>query len=108
TVIESRAFPHYRASFLFFRVHWPLSHCNWHSNSSSFPNENNARNFGNRHDFYRPGYRLPRAFLASDHHCSEPGQVAGIRIRGDRKSTRLNSSHVKISYAVFCLKKKKK
>src|SRR5436309_5517084 len=31
----------------------------------------------------------------------------GIRNQ-DRKSTRLNSSHVKISYAVFCLKKKKK
>src|SRR5690554_7880925 len=29
-------------------------------------------------------------------------------IREDRKSTRLNSSHVRISYAVFCLKKKKK
>src|SRR5690606_42135266 len=29
------------------------------------------------------------------------------REREDRKSTRLNSSHVKISYAVFCLKKKK-
>src|SRR5256885_5467964 len=28
--------------------------------------------------------------------------------RGDRKSTRLNSSHLVISYAVFCLKKKKK
>src|SRR3989442_14743955 len=28
--------------------------------------------------------------------------------RTDRKSTRLNSSHVRISYAVFCLKKKKK
>src|SRR3989442_1966034 len=28
--------------------------------------------------------------------------------RGDRKSTRLNSSHVRISYAVFCLKKKTK
>src|SRR5437667_3951494 len=27
--------------------------------------------------------------------------------RGDRKSTRLNSSHITISYAVFCLKKKK-
>src|SRR5699024_11726851 len=27
-------------------------------------------------------------------------------VRGDRKSTRLNSSHVSISYAVFCLKKK--
>src|SRR5690349_22274904 len=30
-----------------------------------------------------------------------------ILARGDRKSTRLNSSHVEISYAVFCLKKKK-
>src|SRR3989442_13569891 len=28
-------------------------------------------------------------------------------VSGDRKSTRLNSSHVRISYAVFCLKKKK-
>src|SRR5690349_23050766 len=34
------------------------------------------------------------------HSLLEPGQ--------DRKSTRLNSSHVEISYAVFCLKKKKK
>src|SRR5438132_7085543 len=34
-----------------------------------------------------------------------PGQV-GIPLR-DRKSTRLNSSHTVISYAVFCLKKKK-
>src|SRR5436309_4860234 len=33
--------------------------------------------------------------------------VAPLRIVEDRKSTRLNSSHVKISYAVFCLKKKK-
>src|SRR2546426_7610266 len=33
---------------------------------------------------------------------------AGIRSREDRKSTRLNSSHLVISYAVFCLKKKKK
>src|SRR5690349_22604035 len=31
-----------------------------------------------------------------------------LRIATDRKSTRLNSSHVEISYAVFCLKKKKK
>src|SRR5690554_3620307 len=30
------------------------------------------------------------------------------RMNEDRKSTRLNSSHVRISYAVFCLKKKKK
>src|SRR5690606_40316520 len=36
---------------------------------------------------------------------SRPSRKRG---RADRKSTRLNSSHVKISYAVFCLKKKKK
>src|SRR5690606_40715415 len=32
-------------------------------------------------------------------------EYAALRTRADRKSTRLNSSHVKISYAVFCLKK---
>src|SRR5690554_7160775 len=31
-----------------------------------------------------------------------------VQLQKDRKSTRLNSSHVRISYAVFCLKKKKK
>src|SRR5439155_24267135 len=40
-------------------------------------------------------------------------ELVGLRVdliiaAGDRKSTRLNSSHVAISYAVFCLKKKKK
>src|SRR5205085_8588227 len=34
--------------------------------------------------------------------------TVGQKSRGDRKSTRLNSSHSQISYAVFCLKKKKK
>src|SRR2546430_7832123 len=33
--------------------------------------------------------------------------LAGLRAVQDRKSTRLNSSHSQISYAVFCLKKKK-
>src|SRR5262245_63366797 len=36
------------------------------------------------------------------------GGVRKIRRQVDRKSTRLNSSHLGISYAVFCLKKKKK
>src|SRR5690606_39583457 len=47
--------------------------------------------------------------------CRQPGCQGKLHTvpthkegRIDRKSTRLNSSHVKISYAVFCLKKKKK
>src|SRR2546426_7405022 len=36
------------------------------------------------------------------------GVAAAGLVSGDRKSTRLNSSHLVISYAVFCLKKKKK
>src|SRR3712207_7518054 len=36
------------------------------------------------------------------------GGLAIVSTRTDRKSTRLNSSHANISYAVFCLKKKKK
>src|SRR5690625_5614075 len=35
-------------------------------------------------------------------------KFVAVRFGKDRKSTRLNSSHVAISYAVFCLKKKKK
>src|SRR5207253_5765745 len=44
-----------------------------------------------------------------DHHAPHGRDAAilrGPRGRRDRKSTRLNSSHVAISYAVFCLKKK--
>src|SRR5688572_31527678 len=40
--------------------------------------------------------------LTEEHLLSDRGE------EGDRKSTRLNSSHSQISYAVFCLKKKKK
>src|SRR5690349_23382541 len=42
--------------------------------------------------------RLPSLAVAS---------IVALALSGDRKSTRLNSSHVEISYAVFCLKKKK-
>src|SRR5437773_8357178 len=41
-------------------------------------------------------------------HFAGPMVGASAGICGDRKSTRLNSSHITISYAVFCLKKKKK
>src|SRR6266508_6924233 len=46
-----------------------------------------------------PGLGGATRGIAGDH---------GVLRREDRKSTRLNSSHVAISYAVFCLKKKKK
>src|SRR2546426_8154159 len=45
--------------------------------------------------------RHARRRMACDHSSAR-------RARPDRKSTRLNSSHLVISYAVFCLKKKKK
>src|SRR5256885_8817053 len=38
----------------------------------------------------------------------EIGLLQQVELVGDRKSTRLNSSHLVISYAVFCLKKKNK
>src|SRR5438045_8333125 len=40
--------------------------------------------------------------------CRARQRAGVLREHGDRKSTRLNSSHLGISYAVFCLKKKKK
>src|SRR5207253_11188710 len=50
-----------------------------------------------------PGHG-PRGRLPTDRH---PRQPRHRPLDLDRKSTRLNSSHVAISYAVFCLKKKK-
>src|SRR3712207_7538012 len=41
------------------------------------------------------------------HFSNEPLALAMLLEQQDRKSTRLNSSHANISYAVFCLKKKK-
>src|SRR2546427_7678175 len=58
-----------------------------------------------------------RVAVAADHgHAGQGGALLGAHDvddaltlvhEGDRKSTRLNSSHSQISYAVFCLKKKK-
>src|SRR2546429_3943552 len=49
------------------------------------------------------GTKLKLLGIVDVHHVT----VQGLALRGDRKSTRLNSSHGYISYAVFCLKKKK-
>src|SRR3712207_7758394 len=53
----------------------------------------------------RGGAALPTAVHAHVLLLTVP---AWARVVSDRKSTRLNSSHANISYAVFCLKKKKK
>src|SRR5690606_23409316 len=51
------------------------------------------------------GLLLPQAVLdIPEHGCWNVHASLLPRWRGDRKSTRLNSSHVEISYAVFCLK----
>src|SRR5690349_23508458 len=47
----------------------------------------------------------PRSSICAS--CVPAGASTPAIARRDRKSTRLNSSHVEISYAVFCLKKKK-
>src|SRR5438067_4377555 len=53
--------------------------------------------------------RPPDAPLLRQKYCRRKQHRHGNLLRReDRKSTRLNSSHVSISYAVFCLKKKKK
>src|SRR3712207_8925263 len=59
----------------------------------------------------RPHVRRQEGLLHRERHRGERGGAPllhhppGLE-RGDRKSTRLNSSHANISYAVFCLKKK--
>src|SRR5690606_41114309 len=66
---------------------------------------------GRRAGRRRPPHRPPpsRPVPLGHHHGGGEGTVvAQAQVQpGDRKSTRLNSSHVKITYAVFCLKKKK-
>src|SRR5690625_3354402 len=53
------------------------------------------------------GAQVTREYYFNDHGAQIDRFVSSVLARIDRKSTRLNSSHVAISYAVFCLKKKK-
>src|SRR5699024_11886748 len=57
--------------------------------------------------FFHSRYNQKRIMLWIDVCCDDAFMWFRI-ITADRKSTRLNSSHVSISYAVFCLKKKKR
>src|SRR5438132_9689932 len=76
-------------------------------NSTLFPYTTLFRSGGNAMPFSLP---LPSALTAwkvriFDNELLETPHASIVK--GDRKSTRLNSSHTVISYAVFCLKKKK-
>src|SRR5256885_5063865 len=58
-------------------------------------------------DQYGISYRSGRRGNVCNDRCRRRSDYNVVQNRGDRKSTRLNSSHLVISYAVFCLKKKK-
>src|SRR5207302_9351585 len=94
-----------------------------HPDLHSFPTRRSSDlvvggELGSRKGLNLPGVDLGiSAFTEHDRACLEFALKEGVDAVGqsfveraadiDRKSTRLNSSHVKISYAVFCLKKKR-
>src|SRR5690242_21470214 len=84
------------------------------SRSTLFPYTTLFRSFGDRFRAEHFGHRQFRHPIFDavatrfDFILSDPRQFRiGKHAERDRKSTRLNSSHMSISYAVFCLKKKK-
>src|SRR5207249_7041545 len=81
-----------------------LDHAASSSNRSGGGDFHLTSSFGNTF-----GEDKAHCFFHSDGSSGDAAILKALRnplIRTDRKSTRLNSSHVSISYAVFCLKKK--
>src|SRR5256885_9410727 len=73
--------------------------------TSWYWDQNDAtRKFGER--FFAKTKRMPTSIQAADYSAVTSYLKAVQAVKSDRKSTRLNSSHLVISYAVFCLKKK--
>src|SRR3712207_7266095 len=85
--------------------------------STLFPYTTLFRSGGDRHaldpaaEHVGGGVGAPCSWTGQSHYGGPPKRAADGDVRratrgaGDRKSTRLNSSHANISYAVFCLKK---
>src|SRR5690242_21209052 len=73
--------------------------------STLFPYTTLFRSFGD--EIGRPETGPPVRSVAAGWRSMPPAPLPDGRYAADRKSTRLNSSHMSISYAVFCLKKKK-
>src|SRR5690349_23835142 len=76
--------------------------------STLFPYTTLFRSEHRREDADRPPDRESRRGRNDELATDRTVATQRPRLPEDRKSTRLNSSHVEISYAVFCLKKKKK
>src|SRR2546422_10918856 len=89
-IIKCRVFPHSYSIFFFLMIRRP-------PRSTLFPYTTLFRSLAPER-----AVRLALVGGADSHAAIER------LFKGDRKSTRLNSSHGYISYAVFCLKKKKK
>src|SRR5205807_10097596 len=87
-----------------------------HSDLHSFPTRRSSDLYYDDVTSPAAGQRIEADVAFSDKVQQEDGEICERVQRGltsraydkDRKSTRLNSSHLVISYAVFCLKKKKK
>src|SRR5699024_11489365 len=88
---------------------------NYHENSlaGNTPEETPPEEGGYEHYLGKVSGRKTREKPSAnfDDHFSQPrmfwNSMSFVEKQQDRKSTRLNSSHVSISYAVFCLKKKR-
>src|SRR6266540_4802330 len=90
--------------------HRRLEHSNGHAFVSDWPSEQMCERYCTiRSAVMCSAYKefLSSPWSTIPPHLKDAGKT-DQRMRIDRKSTRLNSSHITISYAVFCLKKKKK
>src|SRR5437879_9459978 len=76
--------------------------CEWSNKGTGMAKKEFLRKAGDEEDMDFSS----DAYGAADAVCWAPGRTIGNIAVRDRKSTRLNSSHRCISYAVFCLKKK--
>src|SRR5438034_4792992 len=85
--------------------------------STLFPYTTLFRSLAGNDDWWFGGDNGDRMDVVPEQQAYKAGDIARFQVRMpfrkatalvDRKSTRLNSSHTVISYAVFCLKKKKK
>src|SRR5439155_25266630 len=105
--------PATRITILFFSTQPPPTEIYTLSLHDALPISTGPGDLQRREQSTTYGRRSPRSPALPYRHGTtarlpcEPADEDRCRRRPDRKSTRLNSSHVAISYAVFCLKKKK-